>query len=75
MRERERGREREGGREREAQAEDQQLVAVRGADLLIGGGASLPVTSTGMSSYLSKFIPAAIVANILSSSSGGAGGT
>ena len=35
-------------------------------DLVILGGGSLPVTSTGMSSYLSKFIPAAIVRKILS---------
>ena len=42
--------------------------------LVMEGGASVPVTSAGMSSYLSKLIPAAIVANIWSSSSGGGGG-
>ena len=37
-------------------------------------GGLLPVTSTEISSYLSKLMPAAMVANKDSSSSGGAGG-
>ena len=37
-------------------------------------GGSLPVTSTGISSYLSKLIPALMVEKIDCSSSGGGGG-
>ena len=45
------------------------------SNLLIDGGASLPVTSTGILSKLSKFIPFVMLRNISSSSSGGGGGT
>ena len=37
-------------------------------------GGSLPVTSTGMSSYFEKLIPAANDENTVSSSSGSSGG-